>query len=722
MKKFILVSVSLFFLFSTVNLHAQWSRTYEGTGDEEESFVIPRNDGGYFLVCNMSLWDPVTWEGQYFFVILQLNSDGEILDQGAVGGTDWISINSVNPTSDGGLVLAGSIGIVDPDEYWWEYIWIAKLDENGDVDWEKKYGGEDYEYASSIQQTSDGGYIVVGETDSSGAGEEDIWVLKLDADGDVEWQKTYGGRNEEEGYSVQQTSDGGYIVAGSTDSFGAPEENAWVLKLESDGDIEWQRTYGTDEDEYAYSIQQTSDGGYILSGEAEEIVWALKLEADGDIEWQKTYRGSEGWNYDSLIQQTNDGGYLIVCLIESEDPMTWDWWYDVRALKLDSNGDIEWQRIYDENKYDYNPFLQVMSDGSYIITAITAEEDPVTFEWEEYIWVLKLYPDGDIDPSCDFIKTSDATTSATSITPADSTAIPQDTIVTPSDTDLDTQPSDLTSTLLCTAPKYTLTTATGTGGTTDPVPGTNSYYKNTDVQVEAIPDNDYRFDEWTGDVPAGDENDNPVTITMDEDKSITANFIRLYTLTIAAGTGGTTSPSPGSYQHDTGIQVSITANANSGYEFSGWTGDASGTTNPIAVTMDANKSITANFTASDGGGAGDEDGDEDGDGGTCFIATATYGSALHPHVNILREFRDKYLLPNSVGRAFVNFYYKHSPDVADFISTHAVLKTVVRIHLLPLIGFCYLMVHFGSVINAIVLISVFMFPILVVFFTRRRMK
>ena len=124
-------------------------------------------------------------------------------------------------------------------------VWLLKLDENGIVTWQKTYGGVTFESATSVQQTSpDGGYIVVGTTVTFGAGEKDVWLLKLDANGDVTWQKTYGGTAGDEGYSVQQTSDGGYIVAGGTRSFGEGNYDIWLLKLDGGGDIVWQKTYG----------------------------------------------------------------------------------------------------------------------------------------------------------------------------------------------------------------------------------------------------------------------------------------------------------------------------------------------------------------------------------------------------------------------------------------------------------------------------------------------
>jgi len=132
--------------------------------------------------------------------------------------------------------------------------------------WARTYGGGGNDEAWSIQQTSDGGYIVAGLTESFGAGSSDIWILKLSSTGTIEWQRTYGGSSYDTAHSIQQTSDGGYIVAGDTQTFGAGSADYWIIKLFPNGDIEWQRTYGGGSYDTAHSIQQTIDGGYIVAG------------------------------------------------------------------------------------------------------------------------------------------------------------------------------------------------------------------------------------------------------------------------------------------------------------------------------------------------------------------------------------------------------------------------------------------------------------------------
>jgi len=257
--------------------------------------------------------------------------------------------------------------------------------------------------------------------------------------------------------------------------------------------------------------------------------------------------------------------------------------------------------------------------------------------------------------------------------------------------------------------QYTLIIIAGEGGTTNPASGSHTCNCGTAVAVTAIADTGCRFENWSGDISS---TDNPVEIIMDSDKTITANFIRQYTLTIAAGSGGTTNPSPGSYAHDAGASVSVTALPNSGYNFSGWSWDASGKTETITITMDSDKSIKASFIKKPTNG--------DDQGGGCFIATAAYGSPLHPHIDILRQFRDKYLMTNKLGRKFVAMYYKYSPSVAERIAKCKILKVFIRIQLLPLVALGYSMVYFGPINTAFV--SVLMLPIFLIQYSRRKFR
>jgi uncharacterized repeat protein (TIGR02543 family)/uncharacterized delta-60 repeat protein len=705
MKRIILVAMVFLIFTSVMHLDGQWTRTYGGSDIEIANSIQQTSDGGY-IVAGYTGYSELSGT-DYDFWVLKLTPTGNIEWQCSYGGIEVDSAKSIQQTNDGGYIVAGyteSFGAGGQD------FWVLKLDSTGAVEWQKTYGGAFDEIAHSIQQTSDGGYIVAGSACLFGPGGSDSWVLKLTSTGDIVWQRRYDGSSIEHATSIQQTSDGGYIVAGYTNSFGAGEMDFWVLKLTSTGDIEWQQTYGRSDWDLAYSIQQTSDGGYIVAGWTETFgpedwrFWILKLTSAGEIEWQYAY-GEGSQNVASSVQQTIDGGYVVAGRAFSRDAGGYNLW----VLKLTSIGDIEWQRIYDGSRDEEAYSIQQTSDGGYIVAGET-----FSFGVGECDFlILKLLPDGDIDPSCWFIRSSNAIITGTYVSPNGTSTMPRDTNVVPLDTVVTPRDTNATAALVCDGPKYDLTIYVTAGGTTNPSPGAHTYYIGTVFRIEALADIGYRFSEWTGDVPPGQENDNPITITMDSDKSITANFIRQYTLTIAAGTGGTTNPAPGTYTHDPGAQVIVQAVPSSGYQFTGWSGDASGTTNPITITMVSDKSIKANFSRTTTG-----DGGETGKKGGCFIATAGYGSSLHPRFKTLRDFRDKYLMSNKLGRMLVNLYYRYSPFAAEFITKHKALRIVVRINLLPLVAFSYSMVRFGPIFTMVIFIFVLLI-FFILFYWRR---
>jgi len=701
MKRIILITMLFLIFTSFSSLNAQWARTYGGFSTEHAYSIQQTSDGGYIVAGETHSFGA----GDQDFWVLKLSSTGAIEWQRTYGGNSWDWPYSIQQTSDGGYIVAGitySFGAGNTD------IWILKLFSTGAIEWQRTYGGSEDDWAHSIQQTSDGGYIVVGFTCSFGFVWEEVWVLKLYSDGSIEWQRTYGGSYNDAAYFILQTSDGGYIVAGETQSYGAGNTDIWILKLYSDGSIEWQRTYGGSYNDAARSIQQTSDGSYIVAGYTESFgpsidIWILKLNSNGTtIEWQHSYGGSD-YEQARSIRQTIDGGYVVVGDTLSFGAGIEDIW----ILKLNPDGTtIEWQRTYGGSNNERAYSILQTSDEGYVVAGQT-----YSFGSIGDFLILRLYSDGDIDPSCGFIGTSTATIIDTSISPMDTSITPQDTDIIPEDTDCSIQETDAVANLLCEAPKYILTISTTERGTTNPAPGTYTHYNRTEVQIEAIPDDGYNFFYWSGDVPLGHENDNPITITMDSDKSIKANF--QYTLTIAAGTGGTTNPSPGTHAFDTGTDATVTAVPNSGYQFSNWSGDASGTTNPITITMDSDKSIIASFSKSES---------EPKEKGGCFIATVAYGSLLHTHVETLRDFRDKYLMPTKLGRMLVGFYYKNSPFFSDLIAKHKVLKIMARFSLLPVVVFSYSMLHFGPIITVVLLVFIFILPIFLILFFRRRLS
>ena len=308
--KRIILTGSFFLIFgSFISLNAQWARTYGGIYSDWPNSIQQTSDAGYIIAGITRSFGA----GSDDFWILKLSSDGEIEWQKTYGGSVNDEAHSIQQTIDGGYIVVGETSSFGTEG---EDIWVLKLTSDGEIEWQKTYGGSEWGTDPSIQQTNDGGYIVAGEIEFYGAGLSDFWILKISSAGDVEWQKTYGGDKGDSASFIQQRDNGGYIVVGHTESFGAGGADIWILKLSSDGEIEWQKAYGGSEDEEANSFQQTSDGGYIVAGCTESFgagendFWILKLSSDGDIEWQKTYGESEGEGASS-VQQTSEGGYIV---------------------------------------------------------------------------------------------------------------------------------------------------------------------------------------------------------------------------------------------------------------------------------------------------------------------------------------------------------------------------------------------------------------------------
>ncbi|MCD4701636.1 MAG: hypothetical protein K8S24_07245, partial [Candidatus Aegiribacteria sp.] len=280
------------------------------------------------------------------------------------GGTEYDLAYSVQQTTDGGYIVAGyteSYGAGDYDVY------LVKTDSSGDTLWTKTFGGYDYDPGFSVQQTTDGGYIVAGSTNSFGAGNSDVYLIKTNSSGDSIWTNTFGGTGYDRGYSVRQTTDGGYIVTGSTSSYGAGGADVYLIRTDSDGDTLWTKTFGGYEWEYGFSVQQTSDEGYIVTGFTDSYspgwddVYLIKTDSSGNTLWTKTFGGT---NHDVgySVQQTTDGGYIISGSTESYGAGG----EDVYLIKTDSSGNTIWTQIFGGTQYDCGCSVQQTTDGGYI--------------------------------------------------------------------------------------------------------------------------------------------------------------------------------------------------------------------------------------------------------------------------------------------------------------------------------------------------------------------
>ena len=269
-------------------------------------------------------------------------------------------------TSDGGFLITGSTtsyGAGSNDAY------LVKTDANGEMQWQKTYGGPLNESAFVVCKTSNGGYALMCTTNSYGAGGNDFWLLKTDANGNLQWNKTYGGTSVDNGYQVSQTADGGYALFGETNSFGAGGYDLWVIKTDAAGNMQWNRTYGAAGNDMASSLILAADGGYAVASWSTSFggfkALFIKTDSSGNMLWNKTYSlGAASWA-DAAIQ-TADGGYAIVGVTYPTTKR------DAWLIKTDSSGNMLWNKTYGGTGDDTGWALVQMDGGGYAIVGVTS--------------------------------------------------------------------------------------------------------------------------------------------------------------------------------------------------------------------------------------------------------------------------------------------------------------------------------------------------------------
>lgn len=315
----------------------QWEKCFGGSLYDLATSIRKTSDGGYIFV---GITTPTEKDhGAADCWIVKLDHNGNIQWQKSLGGSNADNALDVQQTSDGGYIVAGTTYSVDGDvsgNHGLNDFWIVKLDPTGNIQWQKCLGGSSTEEANSIRQTSDGGYIIAGSIGDAADGDItqtygffDWWIVKLDALGNIQWQKTFGGPNPDVAKSIQQTKDGGYIAAGI---YGKTfmDSDIWIIKLSSTGDTQWQKFFGGSKLEIAKSIQQTSDNGYfiaatsnskdpqIMDNQSDLNYLVIKTDDIGNLQWQKSLGGTGNDLVFSAIQ-TQDNGYLIAGVSDSND-------------------------------------------------------------------------------------------------------------------------------------------------------------------------------------------------------------------------------------------------------------------------------------------------------------------------------------------------------------------------------------------------------------------
>ncbi|HXS36687.1 MAG TPA: T9SS type A sorting domain-containing protein [Flavipsychrobacter sp.] len=334
-----------------------WEEALGGSGSDVALSIAATTDGGYIMAGSTNSTDgdvsglhsPISGTDDMW--IVKLSSTGAIIWQKCLGGSNNEEAYSIIQTSDGGYIVAGQTNSTDGDVTGLHGsaggsldIWVVKLDDTGGIMWQKCYGGSNGEVANSIVQTTDGGYIIAGSTNSTDGDvtgnhsgtTSDYWVVKINSTGNITWEKCFGGTDGDQANSIVQTTDGGYIVAGSTNSTDGDVtgnhgvSDTWIVKTNDTGAISWERCYGGTGADFANSIQQTSDGGYIVAGTTTSLdgdvhgnhgnydYWVIKLMPNDSLEWQKCLGGSFTDQANSIIQNS-DGSYAVTGFTESVD-------------------------------------------------------------------------------------------------------------------------------------------------------------------------------------------------------------------------------------------------------------------------------------------------------------------------------------------------------------------------------------------------------------------
>ncbi len=360
-------SIFLTLLYCTSFLHAQinFYKTYGDTVNEISSSVRQTADGGYIVAG-----DQQYTTSSYKVYLVRLNATGDTLWTKTYGKGVSSRGFSVEQTSDGGFVIAGN---TYSNDSLGTDVYLIKTDATGDTLWTRTYGNTEDNDGKSVKQTNDGGFVIAGTTES---GNGDVYIIRTDSFGDTVWTRTYGENAlTEQGMKVLQCNDTGFLILGA--QFSSNNQYVYMIKTDTLGDTLWTKKYGPLK--IGYSVQQTADGGYIISGQDQGDVYLLKTYADGRLDWEKTFGNEFYYETGYAVVQVSDGGYFIAVDILK----------DVCLVKTDVAGDTLWSQSYNCESSAGGIDMRQTSDEGFVITGTSG-----SLLENSDIYVLKVNKDG----------------------------------------------------------------------------------------------------------------------------------------------------------------------------------------------------------------------------------------------------------------------------------------------------------------------------------------
>ncbi|MGI9329837.1 MAG: hypothetical protein ACR2QB_03900 [Gammaproteobacteria bacterium] len=357
-----------------------WDRTFGGPASDWAYAMTGTQDGGLATAGRTESQGA----GEEDIWIVRVDGDGNRLWDKTFGGLATDRGRAIKETRDGGFIAAGATESKGAGEF---DAWVLRLDRKGELVWDRHFGGQGTDWASGVVQTRDGGFAIAAYT-TPAPGEPFIaWIIKLDANGQTQWEQRFGGAATDWATDIAETTDGHLGISGYTESQGAGKADIWVLMLDERGDLLWQRTFGGAERDYASVLDATADGGLVVGGMTESAgsggvdIRIMELAADGQLRWDQTYGGPRDDWVRGLIR-TRDGRYAAAGYTTSKGAGLYDAW----ALRLDRNGDLLWDQAFGGHKNEWARAVIEMPDGSLALAGDNWSKGPGKSD----VWVLRI--------------------------------------------------------------------------------------------------------------------------------------------------------------------------------------------------------------------------------------------------------------------------------------------------------------------------------------------